>query len=141
MGEQIIAALLTRNDAGQVTNITFQGRWYVIAPTDHDYYLPHRFPRRGEDPTRVICPRECPAYAETRYDTRLHMVTDELPPIPLPVLHTAVEWATQRGFRIVDPDGWRTPGSPSLDELISEDEFLARVAVSTIGPLPGERYE
>jgi hypothetical protein len=76
VSEQIIAAeLLSRNAQGIPGAIVFKGRWYVIA-TDHDWYLPHRMPDRakGDDPTRVFCPRECPAYAVNRYDRPLRVV-------------------------------------------------------------------
>jgi hypothetical protein len=65
MSEQIIAAVVTHRPNGTVSSITFNGTYYVPAPDDHDFRLPHRFPRRGvEDPTRLFCDRRCPAWHE-----------------------------------------------------------------------------
>ena|SRR5882672_6132752 len=62
MSEQIIAAQLTRQPDGTVSSIIFDGIYFVPAPTDHDFRLRHFPPGPGDDPTRMFCPSDCPAY-------------------------------------------------------------------------------
>lgn len=64
MSEQIIAAQLTRQPDGAVSSITFNGIYFVPAPTDHDWRLHHIMPGPGDDPTHVWCPKSCPAWDE-----------------------------------------------------------------------------
>lgn len=42
------------------------------------------------------------------------------------------EWAEETGIRILDPDGWRSPGDPSYDEPITLADFSERTWVSTV---------
>lgn len=49
------------------------------------------------------------------------------------LLRSALEWAALDGYKIRDPDGWRTDGK-SLDALINQAEYQRRLNVSTIGP-------
>jgi hypothetical protein len=44
---------------------------------------------------------------------------------------TPIEWCAKLGYRIADPDGWRTRAAPSWDTPIDEAEFLGRMGVST----------
>lgn len=49
------------------------------------------------------------------------------------VLKTSDEWSTLMNIEVMDPDGWdRRNLTASWNELISEEEFEARVMVSTI---------
>lgn len=59
------------------------------------------------------------------------MTTDEAP-----VKRTPQEWAATKGLLIIDPDGWRTAGSPPFDEPCewSEDVEL-RLWRCTVVPL------
>lgn len=46
------------------------------------------------------------------------------------------EWATEMGYTILDPDGWRgSYADKSFDEPLTKEEFLPRLWISTIGPL------
>jgi len=49
------------------------------------------------------------------------------------------EWCKQYGFEIYDPDGWRSGTDKykpcSMDLPITNEEFLARAAISTISDL------
>ena len=47
-------------------------------------------------------------------------------------LKTPEEWSKIKGYRIMDPDGWRTSDAPDWNTPINEAEFLRRAAVSTI---------
>lgn len=56
-----------------------------------------------------------------------------------PVRKTPQEWAADQFKRIVDPDGWREPGSPPFDQPCTYEEFLPRFAACTVAPLQSER--
>lgn len=47
-------------------------------------------------------------------------------------LKTGLEWAVEYGFTIIDPDGWRHNDGVSLNDLITEDEFVERIAQCTV---------
>lgn len=52
-----------------------------------------------------------------------------------PTRKTPTEWATEAGYLILDPDGWRGEGDPDFDEPLTLAEFLPRFFVSTVGRL------
>jgi len=52
-----------------------------------------------------------------------------------PVLKTPEQWSEKYKVLILDPDGWRGVDSPSWDEPITEEDFVERMSVSTIGPI------
>jgi hypothetical protein len=55
-----------------------------------------------------------------------------------PERRIAREWAKKHGVVILDYDGWRDAGAPRVEDLISEDEFLRRMARSTVLDLKGK---
>ena len=46
-------------------------------------------------------------------------------------LHKPSYWCEVTGIQIIDPDGWRREGDPSIHHPISFREFLQRASVST----------
>ena len=65
-------------------------------------------------------------------------VTFDLLPAEAEALKTPAEWAAEYPLRVTDPDGWRQHdelGPKSWDEPITREEFSARMAVSTCGPV------
>ncbi len=44
------------------------------------------------------------------------------------------EWLSDWPYVVIDPDGWREPGAPGLDEPISRSEFERRMTASTVAP-------
>lgn len=49
-------------------------------------------------------------------------------------LMTAFEWSDLLGITIIDPDGWRKD-KKSMYELITREDYMARMSVSTISGL------
>lgn len=56
-----------------------------------------------------------------------------------PVLKTPEEWERLVCVEIRDEDGWRRDGKP-FDEPISYDEFMTRMAASTVRGLANLRH-
>lgn len=57
-----------------------------------------------------------------------------------PELKTPDEWCKIKGFRIMDPDGWRGHDRPDWDCPLTEEAFMLLAAESTID-LRGCRFE
>src|SRR5690349_9732469 len=76
---------------------------------------------------------------KTLYHNLCPGVMDECPGSrkELTVLKTPEEWATAKGIRIMDPDGWRMDDAPEWNQPINEDEFNWRCGMSTVGPARG----
>ena len=49
-------------------------------------------------------------------------------------------WETILGVRIIDADGWRTPDSPSWSTMITREDFISRMRISTVEVTDPERY-
>jgi hypothetical protein len=81
------SCLTTHRPNGTVSSITFNGTYFIPAPDDHDFRLPHRFPRPGEDPTRVFCAPDCPAAQAPLID---RLIGINVPP-PNPLLASYVD--------------------------------------------------
>jgi hypothetical protein len=45
---------------------------------------------------------------------------------------TPQEWAAERGYRILDPDGWRMADSPPFDQPCTQEAFDWRFMLCTI---------
>lgn len=158
--EQVIAAVLHRSANGTVDRIVFNGDTYVrrntVPPPDpnlagyvgdwsDDYVaeatknvdaavahsravLPLPPELLTPDPDLMASPEgDVKGLRELQDAARAAAAGVEL--------HTATVWATLRGYRIMDPDGWRTPDAPPFDALIDEGTFVKHLGMCTIGPL------
>lgn len=52
-----------------------------------------------------------------------------------PVMKLPIEWATEHGYLIADPDGWRGENAKPFTDPIDLEEFHRRSTSCTIGPL------
>jgi hypothetical protein len=49
-------------------------------------------------------------------------------------------WQEQFGVKIADPDGWRSPGDPSWDTAITQEDFRDRMSISTVAVVDNDLY-
>jgi hypothetical protein len=70
------------------------------------------------------CDREC-------WCTYWNCVTSDVDTMS-EVKKTPEQWCEELGYKILDPDGWRSEGDPPFDEPLTYEEFWPRLAVSTI---------
>lgn len=69
--------------------------------------------------------------------TRVVWLDEEVDKAPNKIKKKPVEWATEEGVVIMDPDGWRRDGK-SFDEPITEADYVSRKWISTIRTLPDD---
>jgi hypothetical protein len=125
MSEQIIAAVVTHRPNGTVSSITFNGTYFIPAPDDHDFRLPHRFPRPGEDPTRVFCAPDCPAAQAPLIDRLIGI------PVPPPNPNLAGYVGDS-----ADDDGYLTELTKNVDAAVAHSRAVTPLPPELLLPDP-----
>lgn len=69
------------------------------------------------------------------------MVKCDRPTTHKHVFRTGLEWAAIHGDQIMDPDGWRRRDGVDMDTPIKYDDYLDRLAYSTVKVLDRDRFD